>query len=213
MPKHKSPSTTNANSEIIPAGDGSIHLTALGAQFKGDVSEEAVDELLQKSGRLARGCMFIIGDAINYANGKWGEKYDRWIELTGLEYQTLRNSASIAGKIDLYRRRYNLTFEHHKLVAPLDPEAQTSWLDLTEKHHMSKRRLRKSIIMGRVLGLDEMELDPADRGKMTYMAYILRFRQWWRMRTENDPVEQWDDELRGMLKRDMQPIVDIYNQL
>jgi len=69
------------NNEIVKAGDGTIQLSSLGVQFEGDVSEQAVDDLLRKAGTVARGCMFIIGDAINFANGKYGEKYDHWMRL------------------------------------------------------------------------------------------------------------------------------------
>lgn len=52
-----------------------------------------------------------------------------------------------------------------------------------------------------------------DKGTVTYMVWINRLSQWWRKRIECDPVENWDAEDRATLKRDLQPLVDIYNTL
>ena len=126
-------SDTNMKNEIVKAGDGTICLSRLGVQFEGDVPEESVDSLLRDLGSVTRGCMFVIGDAINYAEGKWGDKYEHWIAVSGLEYGTLRNAASVARKVHLSLRSDNLTYDHHKMVAPLHPDEQKHWLDLVRR--------------------------------------------------------------------------------
>ena len=201
------------NNEIVKAGDGTIHLSRLGVQFDGDVPEDAVDELMRNAGSAARGCHFIVGDAINYANGKYGEKYDRWMQLTGLEYQTLMNLTSIARKIEFSRRRENLTFEHHKLVARLDPTEQTRWLDMAEREGFSKRRLAKSLLFGRPATDEEMDTEKNDKGIENVHPYVNRICGFWGKLKEFGWVKNAGVEKLRAFKRDLQPVVDIYNTL
>jgi hypothetical protein len=110
-------------------------------------------------------------------------------------------------------RHDKLGFEHHKIVAKLSAEDQREWLNTAEKHGLSKRRLRKSVIMGRVVSIDEMQDDPADRSQVSYMTWLNKLLHWWRKRTATDPVENWEAEDRARLKRDLEPWVQIYRQL
>jgi hypothetical protein len=200
------------SSEIIKAGDGNIHLNRLGVQFDGDIPEQAVDDLLQKFGSVTRGCMFIIGDAINFANGKYGEKYDHWIAVTGLEYQTLMNAASVARKIEFYLRRENLTYDHHKMVSALHPDEQKRWLDLAEEKGMSSRRLRKSLLLGRLATDEDMEMG-TDKGIENVHPYVNSICGFWGKLKEFGWVKRAGTEKLRAFKRDLQPVVDIYNTL
>ena len=200
------------SNEIIATGDGTIHVSRLGVRFEGDVPEQSIDDLLRDAGSFARGCLFIIGDAINYAQGKWGEKYDRWMQVTGLEYQTLRNAAWIARRIDLSVRRDNLTFEHHKLIARLDPSDQERWLDLAQHNGMSTRRLRKSLFLGRPATDEDMEAG-SDKGIENVHPYVNGVCGFWRKLNDSGWVQRAGVEKLRAFKRDLQPIVDIYNQL
>jgi len=201
------------SNEIIAAGEGTVHVTRLGVEFEGEVPEQTVDDLLRDAGSFARGCLFIIGDAINYAQGKWGEKYDRWIELTGLEYQTLRNASWIARKIDLSVRRDNLTFDHHKIIARLAPAEQGHWLDLAVQNGMSTRRLRKSLLLGRPATDADMQAEKNDSGIENVHPYVNRICGFWGKLTRAGWVKSAGVEKLRAFKRDLQPVVDIYNQL
>lgn len=164
--------------------------------------------------RVGKSIGFIIGDWINYGEKKWGEKYVEATRKTGLDYQTLANYAYVARKIDFSCRQEKLGFEHHAVVAKLKtPGQRKEWLEIAEREGLSKRRLRVSINMGRVVSVDEMNGDPADRAQQTYMNWIMRLCQWWRKRIEGDPINRWDDEDRAALKRDLKPLVEIYEQL
>jgi hypothetical protein len=67
--------------------------------------------------------VFMLG-ALGAAFGcQWGEMYDAAIQATGFDYVTLRKDKWVAGKIQLYLRRYNLTLTHAQVIASLsDPE-------------------------------------------------------------------------------------------
>jgi hypothetical protein len=49
-------------------------------------------------------------------------------EKIGVEYQTCRNLAWVAGEVELSRRRDNLSFSHHAEIADLPPAKQDKWL-------------------------------------------------------------------------------------
>ena len=197
-----------------PENDAKFTLTPCGIEFHGELSFEEWESLGEKLGDAERSIGFMIGDWINYAEQKWGEKYNEAIGCTGLEYQTLRAYAYVAKKIDLLNRFNNLTFTHHFTVAKLkDADERRHWLEMAEKHDLSVRRLQKSINFGRVATEEEVQGDPADRGYVTYLALLNRIRRWWARETGKAPVEEWDEDRREVLKKDFKLVVEIYESL
>lgn len=163
---------------------------------------------------VAKSIGFIIGDWINYGDGRYGEKYTEALKLTGLSLATLQEYAYVARRVETSVRTEVLDFTHHKVVAKVkDPEAQRKWLDTAVKENLSVARLRKSMNFGRLATEDEMEQDPADRGVVTHLALINRLIRWWKQTTENDPVNKWDPEQRANVKEDFKLVVDIYEAL
>ena len=78
---------------------------------------------------------------------------------------------------------------------------------------MSVRRLRRSIEVGRVIPADELQADPADAGIVNHIPFVNRLVGWWgRMRAEGW-LKTASKEQRAALKRDLQPIIEIHNQL
>jgi hypothetical protein len=62
----------------------------------------------------------------------YGKTYDTAVSETGLGYQTIANLKSVARKVDISRRRENLSFGHHAEVAALPAEQQQRLLDLAD---------------------------------------------------------------------------------
>jgi hypothetical protein len=189
-------------------------MTPCGIEFHGDLSFEEWESIGRKLGNAERSIGFMIGDWINYAENKWGEKYNEAIACTGLEYQTLAGYAHVAKRVDFLARAKNLTFRHHRTVAKLkDSEEQKYWLEMAEKHALSYRRLQKSINFGRIATEKEVEGDPSDSGYVTYLALLNRIRRWWARETQKAPVDEWDEDRREGLKKDFKLILDIYEAL
>src|SRR5712672_3384883 len=67
---------------------------------------------------VEKGVHFWIGDWLNYGEAKWGEMYEEAAKRTGFEYHTLRKDKHVASRVELFRRRNNLSFSHHEEVAP-----------------------------------------------------------------------------------------------
>src|SRR5258705_4874231 len=86
--------------------------------------ELTFDEYLdagRKLFQLNRVSQWWIGDWCNYGEARYGEKYEQAVRDTGYDRGTLRNIASVAGRIEPSRRRDNLSFKHHVEVAALPP--------------------------------------------------------------------------------------------
>jgi hypothetical protein len=199
---------------ILEKTDAKFSLTPCGIEFHGDLSLDEWEKLGEKLGDTERSIGFMIGDWINYAVNKWGEKYNEAIAATGLEYQTLLNYAYVARRVQISVRTENLPFYHHQVVAKLkDPEEQKHWLTQAEDHDLSYRRLQKSINFGRLATEEEVQGDPADKGVITHLALINRLIRWWKQTTADDPVDQWDEEQRENVKKDFKLILDIYEAL
>ena len=71
-----------------------------------------------------------------------GEKYVEAAKITGYDVRSLANMASLAGCFEVSRRRDNLTWSHHAVVAALDPEEQNRWLDVAATQRLSVADMR-----------------------------------------------------------------------
>lgn len=195
----------------IPA---SVRIDRSGIEFTEDLSFEQWDSLGRELAPMAKSIGFIVGDWINYGMSRYGEKYQEAVEVTGLSVETLKQYSYVARRIKKCDRSHALDWTHHLVVAKVkEPEMQRDWLKKAEANKLSVSRLRKSINFGRLATDDEMSGDPSDRGTVTYLALINRIRRWWTQENEKLGVDKWDTERKQELKADLQPIVDIYNQL
>jgi len=88
---------------------------------------------------------WFIGDWLNFGEIKWGEMYAQAIEETGLDYDTLVIYKFVANRIQLPRRRGNLSFSIHREVAPLEPKEQDKFLDLAEQNNLTRNDVRELI--------------------------------------------------------------------
>lgn len=109
---------------------------------------EAIGELLDK---IEGSVHWWIGDWLNFGEQRYGEMYSQPLDETKYEYKTLRNDKYVADKVELSRRRDNLSYSHHCEVAPLEPKEQEYYLELaepkngTEKPNISVHSLRRLI--------------------------------------------------------------------
>lgn len=90
-----------------------------------------------------------LGDWMVYGENtygdKYGDKYEEALEMTGLAYQTLANIRWIALRFPVSRRRENLSWSHHEVVASFPDEEAEKWLDLAEEQRWSVMELRQAI--------------------------------------------------------------------
>jgi hypothetical protein len=135
-----------------------------------------------------------------------------------LDRTTLSSYAYVSRNVPSSLRNELLSWEHHKAVARLDEPDQERWLQVALKNEsgtgpVSTRRLRRSIIAGRLLTPEELHPDPADRGIENHIPYVNRLVALWARMKERRWLQRSTHEQRAAFKRDLQPVVEIYNQL
>jgi hypothetical protein len=96
----------------------------------------------RRLGAIGRCSQWWIGDWLRYGTSKWGEKYAEAARVTGYDVATLRNMAWVASQFDLSLRNDELTWSHHVLLAPLEPEEQRRWLRRASEERLSVADLR-----------------------------------------------------------------------
>ncbi len=121
----------------------------------------------RRLGAIGRCSQWWIGDWIRYGTSKWGEKYAEAARVTGYDVASLRNMAWVASQFDLSLRSDNLTWSHHVLLAPLEPDEQRHWLDRASEERLSVADLRIELRSHRgsveVSVVDEGPADELDR--------------------------------------------------
>jgi hypothetical protein len=88
---------------------------------------------------------WCLGDWLVFGEVAFAGRYREAVELTGLDYQTLRNYAWVARRFALSRRRDALSFGHHAEVAALAEAEQDFWLRKAEEYRWAVKRLRREV--------------------------------------------------------------------
>lgn len=99
-----------------------------------------------------KGCL-DRGDRTNhwlvYGETHYGESYSQALDETEFSYSTLRNLKYVSSRIELSFRNDNLTWSHHKCVAPFEPKIQKRWLDMADQENWSREEFKKQIKLHR----------------------------------------------------------------
>lgn len=95
-------------------------------------------------GRFQARIPFHLGDAIIFGQKAFGEEYSQALDPDelGLSMQTIYNYVWVCRAIPQERRRPELSWEHHKIVAGQVPDLQDYWLERCVQEHLSTRELR-----------------------------------------------------------------------
>lgn len=208
-------------------------ISRTGLEVHDHLSFEEWSSLAPMLNEVARGVAFVIGDWLLYgkdrfdeSDGKTGspaarvrsEDYEAAIHLTGIDRATLHNYAWVARRTPSSLRNELLSWEHHRVVAKLPEPDQKRWLKIAAENQqngkpVSTRRLRRSISAGRLLETDEVNLPENDRGIENHIPFVNRLVAWWARMREKGWHDDATPEQRAAVKRDLEPIVAIYNEL
>ena len=213
-------------------------ITRTGLDICEDLSFEEWSSLAPKFSEAVKCAAFLIGDWLVYGEDHFrgqlrlpgfeneaaspgkisSELYDAALAATGLDRATLHTYAHVSRHVPRSLRNELLSWEHHKAVAKLEDDEQERWLQVAldnpnQNGPVSTRRLRKSIIVGRLLSVEELHPDPTDRGIENHIPFVNRLVSWWGRMREKQWLKRATYEQRAALKRDLQPVMDIYQQL
>jgi hypothetical protein len=206
-----------------------VSISPIGMQITRELTFNEWSELANHIGRAARSVAFIVGDWLVYGQSLFGTdghpdkqvdsaSYELAITSTGLDRSTLQNYAYVSRSIPYSLRSERLSWEHHRVLAKL-PEADIKdWIEACEAEEeagrrISTRRLRKSLNLGRIATDKDLEPDDSDKGIDNHIPFVNRLSVWWKRLRENRFLDTATDEQREALKRDLEPVVEIYNQL
>ena len=111
-------------------------------------SDMSFDEWASVGSRIARihsGSTWALGDWLLFGECRFGERYRSGLDVTNLNYQTLRNYAWVARSFAPARRREQLSFQHHAEVASLPAVEQDLWLHRAEAQGWSRNEMRRRV--------------------------------------------------------------------
>lgn len=106
-----------------------VTITRTGVAFTGDLPFDKWESLLMSLSSMEVAAQWGIGDALNYGEARYGEKYTQAIELTGHTYQALANYSWVARSIPIQNRNTQLSWTHHRVVCKLEHAEQKRLLD------------------------------------------------------------------------------------
>lgn len=98
-----------------------------------------------------------VGDWLNFGEALFGEdsaqavdgdpqsRYDVAHRVTSLEVGSLMNIRSVCAKVAKSRRRGELRYSHHVVVASLEPDEQTEWLQRAITNGWTRDELRSEL--------------------------------------------------------------------
>ena len=206
-----------------------VTVSPVGMRFTEELSFEEWKSLAESIGQAARSVAFIVGDWLVYGQNLFGtdgfpekrvptELYQIAVAATGMDVTTLQNYAYVSRNVPYPLRSEQLSWEHHRLMAKLPEDELPGWIDACvaeEKagRRMSTRRLRKSLNLGRVATGKDLEPEAADRGVENHIPFVNRLVVWWKRMQQGRFLASATPEQRAALKRDLEPVVAIYEQL
>ena len=215
------------SNDELTINDDKVTVTDVGLEFHAWLTDDEWTELGRRIGRVVKASMFMLGDWLihreaEFGGGKGGRdgrhsqleaRFRSAQEITGLGEDTLQVAAWVCRNVPQKFRRPNLSFEHHKVIAKLPDLDQERWLGLAEKHKMGKRRLARSIEAGRVLKPEELEPDPNDKPIETFNPWVNRICILYGKFKDTGYMKTTHKEKREAMRRDLRPVVDIYEEL
>ena len=107
-----------------------------------------------------------------------------------------KNTRANSNQSPGYKQQRNIAGEHQQNGSPI-----------------STRRLRRSISAGRLLSTDELSVPENDRGIENHIPFVNRLVGWWRRMQQDRFLDKATPEQREALKRDLEPVISIYDQL
>jgi hypothetical protein len=111
----------------------------------GDRTIDEFESMARAFGAANKGIRFAFGDLLNECERQHGELYAQVMDVTGLGYSTVKNYAWVALSVKRSRRRDDLTWTHHEIVAKLAARDQRRWLTRAASVPLTTDELRAEI--------------------------------------------------------------------
>ena len=127
------------NNKLTEVSTKTFHARELGLVIEGTPTIEEWTEYGQKLRRVETSMNWIIGDYLVYGEFKYGEKYTQALD------ESMVNSWKVYHWVSKHvppdRRRGDLSWSHHRLIANLPAEYQTKVLAKAADEHLGTREV------------------------------------------------------------------------
>jgi hypothetical protein len=102
-----------------------------GILFDEGTTWEEWEKLWNNVQQIHRSVLWFCGDALKFADRKWPDKWPQAVD--GYATETMNVAKWVAERIELERRRPNVSYTIHRTVASLEPADQDKLLDRAER--------------------------------------------------------------------------------
>jgi len=86
--------------------------------------------------------MFWIGDWLTYGEGRFSDRWTQVLSESEYSLRTIQNAMWLSKRIPPERRRADVSYSHHLLVAALEPDEQEKWLRIAADEDLTREALR-----------------------------------------------------------------------
>jgi hypothetical protein len=179
--------------------------TSVGLKVEGEIRREDWESTGQILRRLDASLQWLIGDWIVAGEQLGYGDHQSFAETIGFEVKTIYDFSYVARKVQFSVRTENLSFTHHKIVAPLDATEQMYWLQRASSENLSAAKLREMIgNEERLPELPESNIyaDVETRKRMNRIWRLVERSDWNHLRRDDlDALETWIRELKKKAKK------------
>lgn len=132
---------------ILSIRTDKVRATRVGLQFLSELDYDEWREIGDELARYGSSMQWLIGDWVAAGNAVWGEDVAALAERLNLEASTIHTFTYVASRVHFSIRVENLSFGHHRLVAPYsdDPGFQQQWLQHAAEQQLSVARMREAM--------------------------------------------------------------------
>lgn len=122
-----------------------VSVTDVGLEFRKDIEYDQWLTLMATLQQLSTAFQFAIGDALNYGQKRYGEKYAQAMDATGCAYQSLANWSWVASNVPIDNRVAGLSWTHHRLVAHIGTAEQKTILESAKSRGVSVTEFEREL--------------------------------------------------------------------
>ena len=138
-------------SGLVVTPDGAIQagkftLTPVGLEMSPGATFEEWVQIGESLKRIHRSYIWLVIDWLIHGEREWGDTYRQVAEHLGYKVETLHNYVSVGKRIEISRRREELSIGHHDAVASLSPQKQAEWLGAAVTNSWNRETLRNAIL-------------------------------------------------------------------
>ena len=140
-----------------------IKLNAVAIQLPRGLDYNGWSETLCKVGQINNATRFWAGDMLVAGEMMFGEMYAQGASDSGFSEDGLSRLRHVSTRIDPERRRKELSWTHHQVVAKFPPDEQDQWLKLAVEKNLTVIELKEAMRKkGHKAAAEETNSEPVD---------------------------------------------------